>query len=129
MKQQRTVVALLTMIAAALVMNVIVVGSRAATAQALSGPVQPTVVAGAAFHEVDGNGDPLERQYRVFRLWSDGAADMTPVVFNQPTECEVLINCPPIQFLPGSCASDITRNGDVEFNDLLNVLSDWGPCE
>ena len=34
----------------------------------------------------------------------------------------------PVSILPGSCQADVDRNGDVEFDDMLRVLSDWGPC-
>jgi hypothetical protein len=31
--------------------------------------------------------------------------------------------------LPGSCAADVTRNGQVAIDDFLEVLGQWGPCQ
>ena len=33
------------------------------------------------------------------------------------------------QAIPGSCTADVTRNGEVEITDFLEVLGQWGPCE
>lgn len=29
---------------------------------------------------------------------------------------------------PVTCSADVDNNGDVDFNDLLEVLTQWGPC-
>ena len=29
---------------------------------------------------------------------------------------------------PGECMSDLDGNGEVDFNDLLDLLAAWGPC-
>ena len=28
-----------------------------------------------------------------------------------------------------SCPGDLNDNGDVELNDMLKLLSEWGPCD
>ena len=30
---------------------------------------------------------------------------------------------------PAACASDLNSDGSVEVNDLMQIISDWGPCE
>jgi len=30
---------------------------------------------------------------------------------------------------PAACASDLNSDGTVEVNDLMQIISDWGPCE
>ena len=66
---------------------------------------------------------------RVFRLWSDGAIDMTFTRYQADPQCLIVEQCGPALMIPGSCMADVDRNGNVEFPDLLNVLSDWGPCK
>ena len=129
MNERRMIVVLLTVIAVVLTLNLVVNGSRTAEAQyGASGPVDPTVVAATAHQTVGSNGSGL-REHRLWRMWSDGRADMTLVQFTNSNSCSIVGVCGPIEILPGSCSSDTDRNGNVEFPDLLNVLSDWGPCE
>lgn len=119
MNTQRTIVVLLSVIATLLTLNLLVTGSRRALAQyGASGPVEPTVVSGMVIQAGSGR--------HLWRFWSDGAVDKTFAVMQ--SACDIPINCGPTPVIPGSCPSDVTRNGEVEFDDMLSVLSDWGPC-
>ena len=119
MNQRRAIVALLTVIAAALVMNVVVKGTQVAVAQTAAGPVEPTVV-GGAFQNSGGTG------WRTVRFWSDGHVDMKYTVLEGA--CGIVSECE-VALWPGSCTADITRDGSVEIGDMLGVLGEWGPCE
>ncbi len=124
MNERRMIVVLLTVIAVVLTLN-LMTGPRTAVAQYESGPGEPTVVAGAM------TDTSHTKRFRFARFWSDGRVDTTFVEFVSsapPRGCEIDSACTG-EILPGSCSSDTDRNGNVEFPDLLNVLSDWGPCE
>lgn len=81
MTRQRTVVGLLAVVAVLLALNLIVSGSPRASAQEpeiriFPEPPPPKVVAGAVVN-------PFTSRTQVYRFWSDGAIDMTPVNFVQ----------------------------------------------
>lgn len=120
MSERRVIAAALVVIAATMVVNTIGRTERIAEAQIVTGPVEPTVVAG---HVIAFSGSAIRD---VWRFWSDGAVDATRATGVGCTGVPDV--CGTFQILPGSCASDITRNGSVEFQDLLGVLNDWGPC-
>ena len=75
------------------------------------------------------NGAVNEYRFRFFRLWSDGTVDTNRVSFVHLTSCEIQNQCGPVPIIPGTCTADITRNGEVEVNDFLEVIGQWGPCE
>ena len=68
--------------------------------------------------------------FRLFRLWSDGHVDTTSVEINWETYDPPCIQRP--QGCPWRdievCPADSSGNGEVDFDDLLEVLSTWGPC-
>ncbi len=35
---------------------------------------------------------------------------------------------PPCVIIPGTCTTDIDRNGDTGINDFLTLLGGWGAC-
>lgn len=67
--------------------------------------------------------------WRVFRGWSDGTVDHTCVGFNGQASCQVTSIEGPTPIVSAACTADANRNGEVEINDLLTMLSQWGPCE
>lgn len=77
----------------------------------------PTIVAGAAY--LSGNG------HQLWRFWSNGAVDSITV---DSLSCAFGNVCV-LPILPGPCAADVTRNGEVEVGDFLAVLGQWGPCQ
>ena len=132
MKRNTTTTALLAVIAVLLGLNLIAKSSPAAVGQAEAGPVQPVPVAIAAQQAFNINAGGTD-VWRVFRLWSDGAVDakqldwtISPVNVCSP-QTDV-IDCPVVPIIPGSCTADVTRNGEVEITDFLEVLGQWGPC-
>ena len=66
---------------------------------------------------------------QLVRFWSDGAIDTTPVYLD-PFQgvCEAGIVCDTIPLVPGTCITDIDRNGDTGINDFLTLLGGWGEC-
>ena len=88
-------------------------------------PPGPTVVGIAAVPHFDVNGDPTTL-IRVFRAWSDGETDITYV---SGSNCGPPGVCGgPNQVIPGSCPTDIDRDGDTGINDFLTLLGGWGAC-
>ena len=65
-------------------------------------------------------------QFRIFRTWSDGQIDSTWL--EHRSQCE--INVPPcdVVILPGTCPTDIDRDGDTGIQDFLTLLGGWGAC-
>lgn len=118
---QRTIATLLAVVAVMLTLNLIVKESPAA-GQAQAAPVQPTVVDGFAFLY----GGARE----VYRFWSDGTVDYTVKDFSclPDCSCNPATLCGPIPIITGACTADVTRNGEVEVTDFLEVLGQWGPC-
>ncbi len=112
--RQRTIAALLTVISVLLSINLIVSASRPAGAQ-VDGPVlEPTPIALAV------------RSNWVYRLWSDGAVDLTQLTVGP--DCVTSLECPTTTVLPGICPGDVNKSGDVGFDDILEVIGMWGPC-
>ena len=131
---QGTVAGLLAAVAVLLGLNLMARTSPAAVGQYPAAPVQPTVVAGVSFYE--GGSAPVFL-HRLFRFWSDGTVDTSVVTLIRAENgggCEPQGGgppwaCGPSTIIPGSCAADVTRNGEVEVNDFLEVLGQWGPCK
>ena len=61
-----------------------------------------------------------------FTSAEDGSVDFTELT---GSHCDKSINCGPADMLPGTCTADANHNGEVEVNDFLTLLSEWGPCE
>jgi len=133
--KQNTVTALLAVIAVLLGLNLIVKESPAAVGQAAAIQVEPTVVAGAvSFPDIaTGANTPKTSEVAlVLRFWSDGAVDSTRVLSELaydacsgavPTLCDG-----PTTLIPGTCQSDITRDGEADVQDFLWLIGEWGPC-
>jgi hypothetical protein len=118
----RTVASLLAVIVVLLGLDLIARGSSAVYG-APTGPAPPTVVGLAA--TTQGSPGPANL---VYRLWSDGAVDVSAVAGVQP--CAPFLTCGPFNVIKGgSCAADLTHNGAVEIGDFLEVLGQWGPCQ
>jgi hypothetical protein len=111
---------LLTIIAAALVANIILDG-RPAVAQygGPAGPTEPVVVSGA-FEPASSN------LWYAVRFWSDGQVDRSLIGLGGT--CSTEVQCEPAVLIPGACSSDVNRDGFVATEDLLGVLADWGTC-
>ncbi len=85
----------------------------------------PTVTGIAVVPHIDVNGDPTSTT-KVFRAWSDGATDVTFVSSNAcgpPGVCGG-----PNQVIPGTCPTDVNRDGDTGIADFLTLLGGWGAC-
>ena len=124
MKRDITTV-LLTTIAVLLVVNLFI-KTTAAEGQVAAGPVEPVPVSMSVTQVIVSDGTGW-RNWRVFRMWSDGAVDTTWVEFPFQTSCEVENTCfQPV--IPGTCMSDVNRNGNVDTTDFFDVIADWGPC-
>ena len=61
---------------------------------------------------------------RLYRAWSDGQIDV--ILHNDDNPCpgpsQVCL------LLPGTCPTDINRDGDTGINDFLTLLGGWGAC-
>ncbi len=59
---------------------------------------------------------------------SDGQ-DVTGVEFLLTAGCDLdpSFTCT-VVILPGSCPTDVNRDGDTGINDFLSLLGAWGPC-
>ena len=91
-------------------------------------PTAPTVVSVSVskdkFHASE-----VVRTYRVFRSWSDGQTDMTLVTFSDTGDgCAISNQCGPTVLIPGTCPTDINRDGDTGIQDFLTLLGGWGAC-
>lgn len=117
MNKPNTVTLLLAVIAALLGMNLIAKTSPAAVGQSQAGT--PPV---AVSMSITNNGSLAEQV--ILRLWSDGQVDETRIQIS----CPSFPVCAPNVIIPGTCAADIDRTGDVAVNDLLEVLGGWGEC-
>ncbi len=72
-----------------------------------------------------------DRRYRVWRTWSDGQVDSLFVHFDGEqgdNACNVIDTCGPLVLIPGTCPTDIDRNGDTDIQDFLTLLGGWGAC-
>ncbi len=124
----RVIVPLLTAIAVLLAINLFA-SSDAAKAQDgyLGRAAEPTVVAGAVTQVMQDSsgGQPY---WRAFRIWSDGSVDGTIMRYNNFYECTPDEICTDV-ILAGVCPADVDQTGFVDVSDLLDVLTEWGPCE
>ena len=122
------IASLLAVIAVLLGLNLIVKGSPQARADrmATAGPAAPTPVSIAMMPHFDTNDDPLNT-YAIVRLWSDGSVDYTDAGNGACAEPSVCAG--PTQIIPGTCTADVNHNGEVEVNDLITLLGEWGPCD
>ena len=75
----------------------------------------PSVVSVSAYQDAS---SPF---HRVHRQWSDGATD----VVRYAGDCSTTSSCGPYNIASGICEADVDRDGDVDFDDLLIVLSRW----
>ncbi len=75
---------------------------------------QPTVVGISAVLTTGGS------TVAVFRGWSDGQID-----FFNSNQCNPAFPC---VIVPGSCPTDVNRDGDTGINDFLALLGGWGAC-
>ena len=93
----------------------------------------PTVVATSVTISTSVSG--TDRRYRIFRTWSDGQVDMSWMEFQSSTDagaCVVASNpapCGPVVLIPGTCTTDINRDGDTGIQDFLALLGGWGACQ
>ena len=61
------------------------------------------------------------------RAWSDGQVDRTIIdsggcVGGEVALCTLII-------IPGTCPTDINRDGDTGIQDFLTLLGGWGACQ
>ena len=91
-------------------------------------PPGPTVIGTSVTAGTTTSGQ--DKRYRIFRTWSDGQVDSTLVQFEVTSNCVVLTDpgCGPVVLLPGTCPTDIDRDGDTGINDFLTLLGGWGAC-
>ncbi len=127
---------LLAVVAVLLGLN-IVRGATPAWARQDAGPAPaPTVVAG---HVASAGGGGGTYTFALWRFWSDGAVDLSirdiasspnasGVVGCDPGIHGKLYDCGPSPVLTATCTADANRNAEVEINDLLTLLGQWGPC-
>lgn len=129
MNERRVIAVALVVIAATMVVNLFADTERSAEAQTVAGPVEPTVVGGAALPWIAPNGT-VTSSSRLFMFWSDGRVDHYKTKALGGDDCVHLDDCGREVLLPGgaACVADIDNTGDVGFSDVLNVLADWGPC-
>jgi hypothetical protein len=66
--------------------------------------------------------------WRLFRQWSDGSVDCFRITFENAGSCEIMDMCS-VQVYPPSCPGDVNHDGNIETDDLLDLLGAWGPCE
>ena len=66
--------------------------------------------------------------FRILRTWSDGHTDMSFVRVAAITQCNITSSCGPVVIIPGTCPTDVDRNGDTGINDFLTLLGGWGAC-
>ncbi len=92
-------------------------------------PPGPTVIGTSVTAGTTTSGQ--DKRYRIFRTWSDGQVDSTLVQFEVTSNCVVLTDpgCGPVVLLPGTCPTDINRDGDTGINDFLTLLGGWGACK
>ena len=71
--------------------------------------------------------------YHLLRAWSDGTIEAKRVKVQSnsqgctaPDFCEWFEISPPQVQYSMACKSDVSRNGSVDFDDLLQVLEQWG---
>ncbi len=79
--------------------------------------VQPTVVGVSILRR--GVNDNL-----VYRAWSDGQVDL--ILTDDGIPCPTAQ--PPCVIIPGTCPTDVDRDGDTGINDFLTLLGGWGAC-
>jgi hypothetical protein len=65
---------------------------------------------------------------------NDGKPDAILLVQTSTTECSWdtenhFFYVENISEWPAACASDLNSDGTVEVNDLMQIISNWGPCE
>ena len=68
--------------------------------------------------------DTVSNFVNVYRLWSDGQLDMTRHIAGSCVDVQG-----PCVMVPGTCPTDIDRNGDTGINDFLTLLGGWGECK
>ncbi len=102
----------------------------AAVCQPCAPPDPPTVVSMSVSKDIFPE-NSFNRTFRIFRAWSDGQVDHIRVGFGfEPGACDTVGTiCAPIILIPGSCPTDINRDGDTGIQDFLTVLGLWGPCK
>ena len=100
------------MIAASVVLAAVIVSrtpaQRAVGIDATCVPVVPPTVMGVKMHYTGSS------TYRVFRTWSDGQIDVTGMQFRFTKGCDLdpSSTCT-VVILPGSCPTDMNRDGDT----------------
>ncbi len=67
-----------------------------------------------------------DAQPRLYRAWSDGQVDVTHITYN--TNCGSPVEACTVVVLPGTCPSDVNRDGDTGIQDFLALLGGWGEC-
>ena len=71
--------------------------------------------------------NPTNTAFRVFRAWSDGQLDGLLVEYGP--DCAIGgSTCGPVIIVPGTCTTDIDRDGDTGIQDFLTLLGGWGAC-
>jgi len=41
---------------------------------------------------------------------------------------DIVFSCGPTVLIPGTCPTDVNRDGDTGINDFLALLGGWGAC-
>ncbi len=70
----------------------------------MSGPGEPTLIEAAVERTAADS-----RDFRIFRVWSDGSIDTIRVDFDQPSSCEPGSVCG--SCITGDCPSDVNGDG------------------
>ena len=94
----------------------------------------PTVVAVSVTTSISDQAINFDRRYRLWRTWSDGQVDMTNLLFvssggAKGNACVLDQSCGPVVIIPGTCPTDINRDGDTGIQDFLTLLGGWGACQ
>ena len=98
----------------------------------VTGPSEPVIVwygttsYPASEHKCNGTTDPVEGNLWIFRAWSDGTIEgkrdnVARSTCDAPFGDWVVISTSQM-----ACRTDINGDGEVELEDLLAVLSQWG---
>ena len=63
----------------------------------------------------------------VYRAWSDGQVDYMRTSYDGA--CINVGGCGLLVLIPGTCTTDVNRDGDTGILDFLTLLGGWGACQ
>ena len=131
-KGQRVIACLLTAIVVMMGLNLAFKAEARADAHSgdqFAGGTEPRVVGGAVTSYVY-NGTSTGA-VSIARFWDDGKVDATLVHGAFDDNCAIEKMCAPQTLIAADdlCPADINTDSDVNFPDLLEVLTEWGPCK